>query len=95
MVNSTHLIRCFFLFAFLSLFSMVFGQGVTFHADVAPIIFNECTSCHREGQIGPMPFTNYEEVAAYGEFIEYVTATGYMPPWTPDSEYAQFVGKRC
>ena len=41
-----------------------------------------------------MPFTNYAEVAAYGEFIEYVTSIGYMPPWTPDSEYAHFVGEK-
>ena len=75
-------------------FPFVSAQVVTFHEDVAPIIFNECTSCHREGQIGPMPFTNYAEVAAYGEFIEYVTSIGYMPPWTPDSEYAHFVGEK-
>ena len=70
------------------------GQGVTFHADVAPIIYGECTSCHREGEIGPMPFTTYAEVAAYGEFIEYVTSIGYMPPWTPDADYSNFVGEK-
>ena len=69
------------------------GQGVTFHADVAPIVFNHCTSCHRPGEIGPMPFTNYAEVAAYGEFIEYVTSIGYMPPWSPDETYSHFVGE--
>ncbi|MGB1573944.1 MAG: hypothetical protein ACPG85_06655, partial [Flavobacteriales bacterium] len=48
----------------------------------------------REGEIGPMPFTTYAEVAAYGEFIEYVTSIGYMPPWTPDPEYSHFVGEK-
>ena len=71
----------------------VHGQVVTFHADVAPIIYGECSSCHREGGIGPMPFTTYEEVSAYGEFIEYVTSIGYMPPWSPDPEYRHFVGE--
>lgn len=69
------------------------AQDVTFHSDVAPIVFNHCTSCHRPGEIGPMPFTNYEEVAAYGEFIEYVTSIGYMPPWSPDASYSHFVGE--
>ena len=41
-----------------------------------------------------MPLTTFEEVMPYGEFIEYVTSTGYMPPWTPDEEYAHFVGER-
>ena len=70
------------------------SQGVTYHADVAPIIFKHCTECHRVGEIGPMPLTTYAEVFAYGEFIEYVTATDYMPPWTPDDSYTHFVGER-
>lgn len=77
----------------LALTSTLFGQ-VTYHADVAPIIHNACTECHRGGEIGPMPFTSYEEVAAYGPFIEYVTSIGYMPPWTPDAEFSHFVGER-
>lgn len=40
-----------------------------------------------------MPFTDYGEVAPYGEFIEYVTSIGYMPPWSPDPEYSHFVGE--
>ena len=70
------------------------AQSVTFHADVAPIIYAHCTECHRVGEIGPMPLTTYDEVFVYGEFIEYVTATDYMPPWTPDDTYSHFVGER-
>ena len=33
-------------------------------------------------------------MAAYGNFIEYVTSIGYMPPWTPDADYSHFVGER-
>ena len=69
------------------------SQDVTFHADVAPIIYQHCTSCHRSGEIAPMPFTTYGEVAPYGEFIEFVTSTGYMPPWSPDPAYSHFVGE--
>ena len=69
------------------------AQDVNFHTDVAPIVYSHCTSCHRPGEIGPMPFTTYAEVAAYGEFIEYVTSIGYMPPWSPDAEYSHFVGE--
>ena len=72
----------------------VSAQSPTFHADVAPIIYQNCTECHRLGEIGPMPFTTYDEVASYGEFITYVTGSGYMPPWTPDPEYATLRGER-
>jgi len=66
----------------------------TFHLDVAPIIYNNCTECHRVGELGPMPLTTYDEVAANGYYIEYVTQSGYMPPWTPDHNYTTFNGER-
>jgi hypothetical protein len=92
--------RPYLSFSFGLLLAAVFAghglhaQSVTFHQDVAPIIYQHCTECHRVGEIGPMPLTTFEEIMPYGEFIEYVTSTGYMPPWTPDEEYAHFVGER-
>ena len=70
------------------------AQTVTFHEDIAPLIYTQCTECHRDGEIAPMPFTTYEEVAAFGTFIEYVTQTNYMPPWTPDHSYSSLRGER-
>ena len=32
----------------------------TFHKDVAPILNDNCVSCHRPGEIGPMSFLTYE-----------------------------------
>ena len=89
-----HFTRFFFRYLLVLSPVLVQAQSVTYHADVAPIIFNHCTECHREGEIGPMPLTTFEEVFAYGEFIEYVTATDYMPPWTPDENVSHFVGER-
>lgn len=74
--------------------SKITGQTPTFHADIAPIIYQNCTQCHREGEIGPMPFTTYEEVSEFSAFISYVTATKYMPPWTPDPDYSTLRGER-
>ncbi|MBK7598650.1 MAG: hypothetical protein IPJ07_09040 [Acidobacteria bacterium] len=31
------------------------AAGVTFTRDVAPIIFNKCSICHRPGEVAPMP----------------------------------------
>jgi len=67
---------------------------VTYSKDIAPIIYNNCTSCHRPGEIGPMPLTNFEEVSSWSGMIEYVTAIKYMPPWKPNKEYSNFVGER-
>jgi hypothetical protein len=30
---------------------------VTFTRDVAPIIFEKCATCHRPGEVAPMPLT--------------------------------------
>ena len=82
-----------YTFVFLLYTMTTFGQ-VNFSEHIAPIIYNNCTSCHRAGEIGPMPFTNYAEVQAWASMIEYVTDIGYMPPWKPDPNYTKFIGER-
>ncbi len=69
------------------LFLTLISYSQTFE-QVSDIIYNKCTSCHRPGESGPMSFTNYNEVASLGNMIEYVTQSGYMPPWPPDQEYS-------
>ena len=34
----------------------------TYTKDVAPILFKNCTGCHRPGEIGPMSLLTYEDV---------------------------------
>ena len=67
---------------------------VNFSEHISPIIYNNCTECHRSGQSGPMPFTNYLEVASLGNMINYVTSIDYMPPWHADTSYSNFLGER-
>ncbi len=62
--------------------------------DIAPIIYNKCTNCHRAGEIAPMPFTNFNEVKNYGQMIKFVTSSKFMPPWSPNSNYSNFLGER-
>lgn len=53
----------------------------TFATDVAPIIYNNCTVCHRPGQSAPFALQTYEDVRKRGQTIVNVTARRYMPPW--------------
>ncbi len=41
------------------------GDNVTYSQEVARIMQDNCQICHQEGQIGPMPFTTYQEVRRY------------------------------
>lgn len=72
-----------------------FSQAqVTFSEHIAPIIYNNCTSCHRTGEVGPIPLTNYQEVADWADMIKYVTEIKYMPPWSPNAAYRHFLNER-
>ncbi|MEL6698990.1 MAG: T9SS type A sorting domain-containing protein [Bacteroidota bacterium] len=75
-------------------FSLIQAQSVTFTEDIASIIYENCTPCHRAGEIGPMPFTTYQEIRDWGPMIEYVTSINYMPPWPPDPNFQEFQGER-
>jgi len=79
---------------FFSAMHMVVAQDVTFTKDIAPIIYNNCTKCHRPSEIGPFSLTNYDEIKPWAPMIKYVTGIRYMPPWKADPEYSRFQGER-
>jgi hypothetical protein len=86
--------RFIWIFGFFMMRHLAQAQPVTFATDVASIIYKNCTSCHRAGEIGPMPLTNYQQAVAYGSMIASVTQSKYMPPWKPNAGYTHFVGER-
>ncbi len=77
----------------LSFISIICTAQITYSEHIAPIIYDHCTKCHRQGEIGPLPLTNFNEVSANGAMIEYVTSIKYMPPWRPDNSYSHFIGE--
>ena len=38
------------------------GADITFNRDVAPVIFERCSGCHRPGEIGPFSLLSYRDV---------------------------------
>jgi mono/diheme cytochrome c family protein len=64
--------------------------ALTFSGDVARIIFNNCTACHRPGEAGPFSLLSYDDVRKRGKLIATVTQSRYMPPWHGDSQMATF-----
>ncbi|WP_216689993.1 T9SS type A sorting domain-containing protein [Hymenobacter siberiensis] len=63
----------------------------TFSQDIAPLVYQHCTSCHRTGEVAPFPLTTYAEVVSHAQTIKYVTGTRYMPPWKPDPNYRHYL----
>ena len=62
----------------------------TFNHDVAPILFSNCVSCHRPGQIAPMSLTSYKEARPWARAIKAKVAAREMPPWPPDPRFGHF-----
>ena len=60
------------------------AQQVTFTKDVAPILYRSCVTCHRTGEIAPMPLTTYEQVRPWARAIKTRTTNREMPPWHVD-----------
>jgi hypothetical protein len=66
------------------------AAAVTFSKDVAPIVYKNCTVCHRPGEVAPMSFMNYKEVRPWAKSIREKVATRVMPPWFADPNHGQF-----
>jgi hypothetical protein len=60
------------------------AQDVTFARDVAPIFYENCVTCHREGSFAPMSLLRYEDARRYASAIRYRVANRMMPPWHVD-----------
>src|SRR5215472_8518037 len=66
------------------------AQNLTFSRDIAPIIYQHCSTCHRPGESGPFPLITYEDVKRRAPLIAKVVQSRYMPPWLPEAGYGDF-----
>ncbi len=69
-------------------------SSVTWSEHIAPIIYKNCSPCHRQGQSGPFNLLSYADAIKKAKQIKFVTKTKYMPPWPADVNYTHFVGER-
>lgn len=69
-------------------------QPVTWTQDIAPIIHQNCTPCHRQDGGAPFNLVSYNDVYKRAEMVAMVTRDRYMPPWPADPNYSHFLGER-
>ena len=67
---------------------------VTFTETIAPIVYDNCVSCHRPGEAAPFPLLTYDDVRNRGALIAAVTQRRYMPPWQATHGYGEFQDER-
>jgi hypothetical protein len=68
--------------------------GPTFTKDVAPILYKNCTQCHRQGEIAPMALLTYEDARPYARSIRDRVLGNQMPPWHADPSVGHWANER-
>ncbi len=64
--------------------------SVTWSKQIAPIVFNNCSTCHRPGEVAPFPLMNYEDAKKRARQMAIVTESRFMPPWKADEGKEKF-----
>ncbi len=83
-----------------AIISSVSAQTVAWK-DVAPLFYNNCTTCHRSGEIGDgyIDATSFKALndqikSPYFSSIQTWVDTKLMPPWKADPDYHHYLDER-
>ena len=66
----------------------------TFNKDIAPILYKNCGTCHRPGEVAPFSLLTYSDASKRAKLIAAVTERRYMPPWKAEPGYGNFANER-
>lgn len=71
--------------------------AMTFWDDVAPLYFDNCVTCHREGGIAPFSLDNYQDAVAWSAATTMAVSNRTMPPWlvNGDGSCGEFADSRA
>ncbi|MFO0013492.1 MAG: redoxin family protein [Planctomycetota bacterium] len=69
-------------------------KALTYYRDVASIVHDRCTSCHRPNTAAPFSLITAEDFAAHAEMIREVIRDQTMPPWYANSHVGAFQNDR-
>jgi Flp pilus assembly protein TadD len=67
---------------------------VTFTKDIAPILFANCVSCHRPGEVAPFSLLTYADLVKHADTVAKETRARHMPPWLPEPGEFAILGER-
>ncbi|MGH8236909.1 MAG: redoxin domain-containing protein [Steroidobacteraceae bacterium] len=70
------------------------GAKVSYSEQIAPMLIDNCVTCHRAGGIGPWQMTSYDTVKGFAPMIREVVRTKRMPPWHADPHVGTWDGDR-
>lgn len=68
--------------------------AVTYTKHIAPILFGNCTICHRPDEAAPFALLTYADAKKRGKQLLQAVESKQMPPWKPEAGHGDFVGER-
>lgn len=68
--------------------------SISYSEEIAPMLAENCVSCHREGGIGPWAMDDYNMIRGFSLMIREVVRTQRMPPWHADPAIGHFSNDR-
>lgn len=70
------------------------ASDISFNRDIAPILFGNCSSCHRPGEAAPFSLLTFQDARRRASQIAEVTQRRVMPPWLPEPRDDELAGCR-
>lgn len=69
-------------------------ESLDFNRHIAPIVYANCTVCHRQGSVAPFSLENYQHTKRRAEMLAYVVEEKTMPPWSAEPGFGHFRQER-
>jgi len=66
------------------------SQQLTYSEHIAPIIYKNCSPCHRPGSGAPFDLITFDDVKGHLKTVQLAINERLMPPWPADTSYSHF-----
>lgn len=70
------------------------SETPTYYGDVAAVVYDKCTPCHRPETAAPFSLISFEDFASNAEMIREVIRDETMPPWYANPHHGSFQNDR-
>lgn len=74
--------------------SAIRDSKLTYAKDIAPLLAQNCQTCHRAGEGTPFSMDKYETVKMWSNNIKRMVSSRRMPPWFEDGTTKKFENNR-
>ncbi len=86
--------KIFSIILSLSISLGLYAQTPNWAENIAPILYNNCTSCHHSGGLAPFSLMDYQDAVNNAGSMKNDVTIRKMPPWPPDHNFKELSHQR-